>query len=338
MKLYKKILRKSKLVDNKFEKLSDHSLASLRILFRVPKFHPRAHEISTYTLSPFALEKLPTIAFYKATKNHVYIIDRSVNKQSFVQYFAKKNHIKSIVLASTESEVKTKLFLDALIKKHFSSKERSLTLIVVGGGLLLNVGAYIAERLSAHLILFPTTVLAMADSAGGKVRANFLTSSRAYKHYYKSFYEPNAMFFDERFLTSLSRKQIKIGLVEIIKHSIFQSPKLYDFLLQNGRKLFTDRKILLKAILWSVSLKKICIDIDVEENENGSHRILRGGHDFSDRLEEDLRLKIPHGIAVAIGIIKQLENENDKVLLQKAKKLFAVLDIPYTLSSYKKWK
>lgn len=96
--------------------------------------------------------------------------------------------------------------------------------------------------------------------------------------------------------------------------------------------------MLLKAILWTASLKKICIDIDVEENENGSHRILRGGHDFSDRIEEDLRLNIPHGIAVAMGIIRQLEAEKEHDLLGKAKRLFSMLDIPITMESYKKWK
>ena len=81
--------------------------------------------------------------------------------------------------------------------------------------------------------------------------------------------------------------------------------------------------------------KKVCLDIDVEENENGSRRILRGGHDFSDRIEEDERLKVPHGIAVAIGTIKQLETEKDQELLKKAKNIFNRLEIPYELHKLK---
>jgi 3-dehydroquinate synthetase len=76
---------------------------------------------------------------------------------------------------------------------------------------------------------------------------------------------------------------------------------------------------------------------DVEENENGSRRILRGGHDFSDRLEEDLKLNIPHGIAVAIGIVNQLEMEQNNEFLDKAIKLFDLLDIPCSIASYNKW-
>lgn len=337
MKLYKEILRKSKPVDTKFAKLSNHSLDSIRVPFNVPKFHPRAKEISTYALSSLSLEELFKHSRVQSHKNHKFILDRSVSKQSFVRKFLSKNKIKPVILPSQENRIKTKPFLDRLIKKHFS-KAHDLTIVTIGGGLLLNVGAYIAELLSANLILFPTTVLAMADSAGGKVRVNFITKNRAYKHFYKSFYEPNTMFLDKRFLSSLPKKQISIGFAEIIKHSLFQSPKLYGFLLQNGKRMFSDKNMLYKAILWTASLKKICLDIDVEENENGSHRILRGGHDFSDRIEEDLRLNIPHGIAVAMGIIHQLETEKDHALLSKAKKLFNAMDIPYTMESYRKWK
>lgn len=228
--------------------------------------------------------------------------------------------------------------MDKILREYKLEEKIGYTLVAIGGGLIMNVGAYIAERISANLILFPTTVLAMADSSGGKVRVNFVASDRAYKHFYKSFYEPNIMFLDERFLLSLPRKQIQIGLVEIIKQGLFQSPKLYDFLFRTGENLFSDVDKLKKAVLWAANLKKICMDVDVEENENGSRRILRGGHDFSDRLEEDLRLEIPHGIAVAIGIINQLEMEQKKEIFDKAIKLFDLLDIPYSIAGYNEWK
>jgi len=51
-------------------------------------------------------------------------------------------------------------------------------------------------------------------------------------------------------------------------------------------------------------------------------------------LEEDLKLKTPHGIAVIIGMIKQLEQEEDYELIEKAKKIFSLLAIPYTLGQF----
>jgi len=337
MRLYQEILDKSKSVDSEFENISDFDLNNVKIVFPVPKFHPRSKEISKYVYSSVSLEDLPKTEIYNLTKNQVFIIDNSVSQLEFVRKFTEENEIKSIILKSIENEVKTKSFVDNLIQQHSLDKTKDVTLVVIGGGLLLNVAAYIAERISTNFVQLPSTVLSMADSPGGKVRVNFLNENRAYKHFYKSFYEPNVMFLEDRFLDSLPEKQIKIGLVEIIKHGLFQSPKLYDFLLNSGRELFKDKQKLKKAILWAVNLKKVCLDIDVEENENGSRKILRGGHDFSDRIEEDERLSIPHGIAVAIGIIKQLEMEQEKQLLDKAKKIFDLFDIPYSVESFNNW-
>jgi len=338
MKLYQEIIQKSQPVDVKFEKLKESQLDEVEIVFHVPTIHQRAKEISSYLYKSLKIENLPQTDVFNLTKNHVFIIDESVSKQKFIQEFIKKQKVSPIILKSIEGKVKTKPFLDDFLKSHNLDKKQNLTLVVIGGGLLLNVGAYLAERISANLIHFPTTALAMSDSSGGKVRVNFVSNNRAYKHFYKSFYEPNAMFLDERFLESLPEKQKKIGLVEIIKHGLFQSPKLYEYLLNSGRDLFADTQKMKKAVLWASDLKRACIEIDVEENENGSRRILRGGHDFSDRIEEDLKLEIPHGIAVAIGIVKQLEMEHEKQLLDKAKKLFNLLDIPYTIEDYSNWK
>lgn len=334
MRLYQEILKKTKQIDTKFEKLKDSELDSVKINFKVPNFHPRAKKVNSYTYSPLLIENLPKKITLENTR---FIIDKSVSEQKFIKKFVKENSPKLIILKSIEDEIKTKPFLDKLIKNNKLNEKSQQTLCVIGGGLLLNVGAYIAERTNSNLILFPTTVLSMADGSGGKVRVNFILNNRAYKHFYKSYYEPNHMFLDDRFLDSLPEKQKKIGLSEIIKHGLFQSPKLYDFLFESGKKLYSDKLRLKKAILWAASLKKLCLDIDVEENENGSRRILRGGHDFSDRLEEDMKLKIPHGIAVIIGIIQQLEQEDDEKLLEKAKKLFSLLEIPYTLEQFKKF-
>lgn len=332
MKIYQEILEKSKPVDDKFEKMEDKRVDSIKIIFSVPRFHPRAKKISNYDYSSLNIEKLSKLF---PLKDVFFIIDKTISKQEFIKNFIKKNKLSHLILKSIEDEVKTKPFLDSLIKKHKLEKEK--TICVIGGGLLLNVGAYIAERTDSNLVLFPTTILSMADGSGGKVRVNFILNGRAYKHFYKSFYEPNKIFLDNRFLDSLPEKQIKIGLVEVIKHGIFQSPKLYNFIYSSGKGILKDKKKLKKAVLWGANLKKICMDIDVEENENGSRRILRGGHDFSDRLEEDMKLKIPHGIAVAIGIVKQLEQEGDKKLLEKAKDIFGLLEIPYTLEQFNKF-
>lgn len=333
MDLLKKIIDKSKKVDDLFEK--KESLKKFNLKFNVPNFHPRHKSLKSYRYSLLDIGSLNQSKEFNLTKKHLFLIDEQVYNQKFIKNFISKNNYKFIKIKSAENEIKVKTFIDKFIEKNNLLEDKNLTLVVIGGGLLVNVGAYISEKLNYNLILFPTTVLSMADSPGGKVRINLLKKDRAYKHFHKSYYEPNAMFIDKRFLECLPKKQIKVGLVEVIKHGIFQSEKLYSYLLGSGEDLFSKKEKLLKAVLWAASLKKVCLDIDTEENENGSRRILRGGHDFSDRIEEDEMLKIPHGIAVAIGIVNQLEMEGNKKLLEMSKKIFNKLEIPYTLKKYK---
>jgi len=339
MEVLKKILKESKTVDEKFARLNEENLDRIKLNFSVPKFHPRSKKVKQYNLSLARLEEVVNTDLYKKSKNKIFFVDKSVSKQKFVKSFLKKNKIKPIILKPLENKVKTMGFLDNLFKKKNLDKfKQDSLMIIIGGGLLINIGAYLSEKLNSNLILFPTTVLSMADLSGGKVRVNTITKERAYKHYYKSFYEPNSIFLDKRFLNSLSQLQIRIGLVEIIKHGLFQSPNLYNYILKNKEDLLTNKNKLMKVILWAEDLKRVCIKIDVEENENGSKRILRGGHDFSDKLEEDGRLGIPHGFAVSMGIIKQLKHDKKYLLLKKARKIFDVFGIPKNLKEFKKLK
>ena len=86
MKLYQEILYKSKSVDAEFENVLDSDLNNVKIVFPVPKFHPRSKEISKYVYSSVFLEDLPKTEVYNLTKNHVFIIDYFV-----IKVFVKKN-------------------------------------------------------------------------------------------------------------------------------------------------------------------------------------------------------------------------------------------------------
>lgn len=336
MDLIQKIIEKSREVDTRLDNMQESELDSFHIEFKVPPFHPRAKTIREYPYACLRLESLPETQTYQLARERIFLIDNTVSKLSFVKSFIEKNGVHPHILGSSEDKVKTREFLESFIRDNDLTKREGALVVAIGGGLLLNVAAYVSEKLNGPLIIFPTTALAMADLAGGKVRVNAIANLKFYKHYYKSYYEPDAIYIDDRFLDYRPEKQIKIGLAEIIKHGLAQSPKLYDFLSQSGKTLLSDRKKLKKAIFWACDLKRACLEIDVEENMNGSRSFLRMGHDFSDRIEEEMKLKIPHGFAVAIGIIKQLEFEKDEKTLLKAKKIFQTFGIPTTLEEYKK--
>ena len=321
MELYNQIIEETNIFDKKFR---DSKKISKEIKLNIPKDHERFKEIKSYTFSIRKIEE------FSKSKSVLFIIDKNLKNISFLKRIIRGK--KSFFLESVEYTTKTEEFLNKFISR--SNIEDKSFIIVIGGGILSNCGAYIAEKTKSSYIIFPTTILSMSDgSIGGKVRLNSIKKEFV-KHSYKSYYEPNAVYLDPRFLESLDNNQKIIGIVEIIKHSLFQSEELYKFLFEKGEKIFSNKKNLLKAIFWTVNLKKICLDIDPKELLEGSGKILRAGHDLSDKIEEESGFKVPHGSAVSKGIIKQLSFEKDFFLLKKAKKIFDKFNILTDLNIY----
>lgn len=327
--LLRAIRDRSHTVDETFRKLKDDGLRDFEIEYPVPSFHPRARTLPTYRLHCGRFGRPSTEA---TDAPQVLLTCEAVRNSKCVTEALRNWSPRLIVLPSKEAEIKTRLFMDRLAETWISGQDdKPKAVTVAGGGLLLNVGAFVAELTDAKLFLYPTTVLAMADGAGGKVRLNHVAGGQAIKHHYKSFYEPNEIILETEFLGILPEREVRCGLVEIVKHGLFQSGQLLDFLRNSGEALLTSSTVLLRAILWAAALKNVCLAVDVEENENGSRRILRAGHGFSDKLEETFGFAIPHGFAVAIGICTELEAEENTQLLHVAREVFSDLRIPTTV-------
>jgi len=297
--LYSKILNESLSIDDKFKSISEAKLGSYELIFDVPTFHPRNSEINQYSLRVSSLSK------NTFNDSQLIFIDRGLSETFLKDILPSSENV--FFEEAREETFKEWNWLNNFIEKNGIKEREAKEVVGIGGGLTLNVAAYVAELLNVSLLQIPTTVIGMADGSGGKVRLNMVDKGRFFKHYYKCFYEPNEIILDYRFLETLSEKQISTGLGEVIKHGIYQSQALLDFLLSSDFDPFVNRKSLLKAVLWTASLKAICLKIDVEEKVNGSRKILRGGHEISDRIEEDAHFEIPHGLAVAMGMYREME-------------------------------
>lgn len=304
--LYSKILDESCAVDKRFESASENDLISYKLNFNVPTFHPRHKKIKTYFLEVVSLSE------ENFNDSQLIFIDRGLTNTFVNEILPKSGSV--FFEDAKESTFKEWNWLNQFMKDHRIVERKVREVVGIGGGLTLNVSSYVAELLDLPLVLIPSTVIGMADGSGGKVRLNLIDRGRFFKHYYKSFYEPDKILIDPRFLNTLTEGHVSTGLGEVIKHAIYQSPSLLKYLLSNDFKPFTNRLSLLKVILWTANLKEVCINIDVEENANGSRRILRGGHELSDRLEEDTHFEIPHGDAVTIGMYREMELSNNNLL------------------------
>jgi 3-dehydroquinate synthase len=296
--LFSRILSETRRVDSQYERGTP---LPRRLEVEVPNFHPRAKTLKSYwwNVAAFDAERFPGALF---------LIDR--NTDHTLPLTVMPISARIVRIDATEKYTKDVAQFRSFMKR-VSGDARDMV-VVVGGGILMNFGAAVAQDWNAHLTLVPTTSLAMADaSIGGKVRLNSNANDRLRKHAIRSFYDPDEIIVDWRFLDSLPSDELRHGYGEIIKHGVYQSPTLLTFLHNHRASLLSDSNLIRHAICWTAELKLACMRIDPFETADGAALVLRAAHDASDRIEERSGFRIPHGDAVLSAILDELLTGSD---------------------------
>ena len=145
-------------------------------------------------------------------------------------------------------------------------------------------------------IQVPTTLLSQVDaSVGGKTGMN-----NSYgKNLVGAFHQPQAVYIDPRFLTTLQNREFGAGVAEIVKMAVTFNKPFFEFLESADLK---DAEILQEAIKQAVQTKADVVAQD--EKEHGLRAALNYGHTFGHVIENETRYKkYLHGEAVAIGMV-----------------------------------
>ena len=186
--------------------------------------------------------------------------------------------------------------INKLIKIGFRKNHR---LIGIGGGITQDITSFIASIIyrGVSWIFFPTTLLAQGDSCiGSKTSINF----GKYKNQVGGFYPPNKVFIDVNFLNSLSESEMQSGFGEMCHYFIIASKKDFDNYKLYYKKALLDKSVLSKIISRSLLIKKSYIEID--EFDQNERQIFNYGHSFGHAIESLTNYKVPHGIAVSLGM------------------------------------
>ena len=260
--------------------------------------------------------KLNSINFEKC----LIVVDRNVPKKFFLNIKRSLKNKKIYVLFFNSSE-KNKNFnnvnkiLEILLNKNFS---RNDILISLGGGITGDVSGFAASLFKRGLrfINIPTTLLAQVDSSiGGKTGVN----SKYGKNLIGSFYQPSLVLSDIQFLNSLSKREIICGYGEILKHSLIDNKKLFNFLNKNLKKILNlSSPFIEKAIYESCKIKKKVVEKD--EKETALRKVLNFGHTFAHAYEAGLGYshKLNHGEAVILGMKTALNFSLRENMLSKS--------------------
>ncbi|WP_456470771.1 3-dehydroquinate synthase [Caminibacter sp.] len=214
---------------------------------------------------------------------------------------AKELHI--ITLPDGE-EYKNWQSIEYALNRLFDAKfDRNSALIAFGGGVIGDMTGFAASIFlrGIEFIQIPTTLLAMVDSSvGGKTGIN----NKYGKNLIGSFYQPEAVYIDTHFLSTLPKREFAAGMAEIIKMAIMFDKEFFDKIKKGSLSLE-------EMIKRSVELKTMVVNQD--EKEKGIRSVLNYGHTFGHVIENltDYKTYL-HGEAVAIGMV--MANELSKEL------------------------
>ena len=227
--------------------------------------------------------------FDKNQKRYVTLIDSNV-AELFGDYFP----LPQIKTELTEREkVLEKVERIASLLLDIEA-DRDTTLIIAGGGVLTDLGAFTASVYMRGIpfILVPTTLLAMVDAAiGGKNGVNL----GDYKNMLGSFRQPQHTIICPQLLKTLPSDEYRNGLAELLKTFIIADRESYFELLPT----MADRDSIIPHITKAASIKAGIVERD--QFDTGERRLLNLGHTFAHAIE--LSENISHGSAVAKGIV-----------------------------------
>ncbi len=189
---------------------------------------------------------------------------------------------------------------DQLTERGFG---RDAGLVALGGGVTGDLAGFVAATYMRGIpyLQVPTTVLAMLDaSVGGKTGVDTPSG----KNLVGAFHPPAAVIADPRTLETLPEREYRAGLAEAVKHGLIADKSYLAWIESNTEAIGKrDLEALVHLVRRSVEIKAHVVSDD--ERESGRRAILNAGHTIAHALEQASGYTVPHGEAVALGLVAE---------------------------------
>ncbi len=232
---------------------------------------------------------------YIVTDSNVFAIYRHLLWETF------GNSFPVTILPAGESS-KTYNYLISILKDMLSAgMRRNCTVIAFGGGVVGDVAGLAASLYmrGVNLVQIPTTLLAQVDSSvGGKTAVDV----NGVKNVIGTFYQPAEVIADPRFLQTLTARELRCGLGEIVKYGALDGGIL-NKLLNNCDSLY--KWEFLEDLIYDCIRYKANVVAQDEREIEGKRKILNLGHTTGHAFELFYRKK-SHGEFVLIGMYYEL--------------------------------
>jgi 3-dehydroquinate synthase len=228
--------------------------------------------------------------------NFFFLVDKNLNEISGI------DTQKTVFVTASEANKTLSAVEDVMIQLSSIGMTKNNELLVIGGGYLQDIGTLVASLYMRGVKwrYVPTTLAAMGDSCiGGKSSIN----AGSVKNLVGNFYPPQEVLIDTSFVSTLPQLELLSGISEIIKICFAKSFSTFSKCsdLVTEWDLGANKPLISDVIQLSLLSKKYFVEID--EFDTGARKLLNFGHSFGHALESATEYKIPHGVAVLIGMV-----------------------------------
>jgi 3-dehydroquinate synthase len=175
------------------------------------------------------------------------------------------------------------------------------SIIGVGGGAVTDLAGFVAATWmrGVRVVLVPTTLLAIVDAAvGGKTAINIAAG----KNLVGAFHPPAGVLADLDALATLPRREYVSGMAEVIKAGFIADPAILGLIERDPASASApggphERDLIERAIAIKAGV------VAADPREAGRREMLNYGHTLGHAIERAENYAIPHGEAVALGMI-----------------------------------
>ncbi len=215
----------------------------------------------------------------------------------------KSVHPRATILFDDRETAKSIATVEHLCRQLVrAGADRRSVLVALGGGVVGDVCGFVAACYlrGVRLVHVPTTLVGQVDSAiGGETGVNLPEG----KNLVGAFYPPEVVLADPLTLATLSDREFRSGLYEVIKYGVIADARLFAFLENRMDSLIgRDPAALDFVIPRSIAIKASVVGRD--ERESGLREILNFGHTFAHAFETATAYRrYLHGEAVGWGMI-----------------------------------
>ena len=200
-----------------------------------------------------------------------------------------------------------------LLEKQY---DKNLVIVNFGGGMVCDLGGFVAAtyKRGVRCVNFPTTLLAMIDAAiGGKTAVNL----SHVKNCVGLIRQPDFIVpADVELLKTLPQSELLSGFGELVKYALIASRPLFDELLQIDK--LSAECLRPEWIDTCIEYKNKIVAMDPEDIKE--RHVLNFGHTYGHAIESWRATQgkpIPHGIAVAIGMVYECQESMEQEILSK---------------------